>query len=208
MDSLGQGKRVAPVKMVGAVAAGLMVAALSLTGCGPAMQPAPILPTEQYPAWAQSLALVEYCYTTGRTSAEDTVNLRQTTRANLAKYQFDGAVMDSMVQQFLASGPKAESIAARKQYIEQSCAAFQRTAATNKVTDAQTRSAQLQYAQLATARAQAEAAQATSWQPQPYAMPQIPTFQAPLVQTPQFGGNGGATFYHCNQLGSYVISCR
>lgn len=59
-----------------------------------------------------------------------------------------------------------------------------------------------QQQQLAGQQAMAQVAQNS----QSMYQPQYPVFQAPQVQPLQVGG--GSNFYHCNQLGSYVISCR
>jgi hypothetical protein len=180
--------------------------ALGLAACGPTAQPLTPLPADQYPVWARTLALVEHCYATGRLSAEDTVGLRQQTRANLAQYQYDAATLNRMMQTSLAMGPQIEADPSGKRVVAQNCAEMARTAATNRVTDQQNAAAQLQRAQLAAAAAQRQAALAPVYAPQPYAPTPMPQFQMPQVQPIQYGNRNNVVF--CNRLGSYVVTCR
>jgi len=180
------------------------VVALGLAGCGPTVQPLTPLAADQYPVWAKSLALIEYCYATQRLTAEDTVGLRQQTRANLARYQFDAATMDRMTKESLAGGQSGEADPTYRRNLEQNCANLARTAATNRVTDAQNAAAQLQQAQLAAA--QRQAASTPVYAPQPYQMAPMPVFQMPQVQPLQYGG--GRQVITCLPLGSYAVSCR
>jgi hypothetical protein len=186
--------------------AGLVGIALLMAGCGPTAQPRPVMPEAQYAVFARSLALIEYCYAQGRISAEDTVGLRQQTRANLGQYQFDAATINAMTQASLAGGPQVLADPGYRRGFEQNCAEMARTAATNRVTNQQNAAVQLQQAQLAAAYAQREAALTPTYVPQPYVMAPMPTFQPPQVQTPVFGGNRSTVF--CNRLTDTITTCR
>ena len=187
--------------------AGLVGLSLTVAGCGPAAQPKAILSEAQYTTFAQSFAVVELCSATQRLTPEDTVGLRQTINQNLSKYQYDQVAIVRTSQDLFNSYMAGDADPANKPAIDQKCAGWSRGAATNRAQIAQNNAAQLQQAQLAAARAQQRAASSYDFQPQPFYMPQIPNYQMPQVQPLQLSG-GGATFFSCRQLSSYVTTCR
>lgn len=178
---------------------GLLILAIVLSACGPTVAPRTELPADQYPQWASYFAAMEYCHATGRLSPEDVVALRRVTNENLSRHTFDAAAINQISQQMMARWRQLDADPDRRGEIVEGCARQTRTAASNRAIVAQNRAAQLHQAQMA-------AAQAASWQPQPFVQPQIPVYQAPLVQTPQLGRS--SNYYYCNRLSSHVVSCR
>lgn len=184
----------------------VMAIGFSLAACGQSTPQRAELPQDQYFEWAIHFARIEHCTSTNRLSVEDSVALRRTLNENLSQYTFDGAEINRITQEMLTRRPQIEADPARRREMAEVCEHVRQVAASNRAVLAQNREEQLHRAQLAAAQAQARAAQSTNWQPQPFIMPQLPTYQPPQVQTPQLGG--GSNYFYCNRLGSHVVTCR
>lgn len=184
----------------------LLLTAACLAACGPSIPQRSELPAGQYEGWAVSFARIEHCYSTGRLSPDDAVALRRTANENLARYTFDAAAINQMTQQMLTIRHQIEADPNRQRDMVEVCDQLRQTAVSNRAVVAQNRATELHQAQMAAAQAQIQSAQAASWQPQPFVMPQYPTYRPPQVQTPQLGG--GSSYFYCNQLSSHVVTCR
>jgi hypothetical protein len=192
--------------MRGLIGKGLMAAVVALAGCGSAPPTRSALPTESYPQWANLFALVNVCFSKGLLSADDTVVLNRGINGNLGRYSYDPNALNAMSTQIAANAPQTLAQPGVRARFTQDCTKLRQQAALNRANEAQARTAQLHQAQLAAAQSQRRAAQAASWQPQPFVMPYVPSYQPPVIQTPTL--RSGADFYSCRRHSSYVVSCR